>query len=78
MGIAEFTPKARASYVAAVTTERCPRCPTITGLPRSSGFSSNSTDAKKASMSRCRMRALASSLGCSVTCRPDPSCLLTR
>ena len=51
-GMAEWTPKARASYEQAATTPRPPGSPpTITGRPRSSGRSSCSTEAKKASMS---------------------------
>ena len=43
-GIADCTPKARASYDAALTTPRSPgRPPTMTGFPRSDGSSSTST-----------------------------------
>ena len=55
MGIAERTPKRRASYVALETTPRPSVPPTMTGLPRSDGSSSTSTAAKNASMSTCRM-----------------------
>ncbi len=78
IGIAEFTPYLRASYVAAVTTERSESCPTITGRPRRSGRSSSSTEAKKASMSTCSTVAVTSSTGASETSRLRPSCLLTR
>lgn len=44
-GIAERTPNARASYEQVVTTPRRPGCPTITGLPASSGRSRTSTAA---------------------------------
>jgi len=44
-GMAERTPKFRASYEAAQTTERFPRQATTTGLPRSRGSSRCSTDA---------------------------------
>ena len=44
IGIAECTPKRRASYVAESTTPRDPP-PTITGVPRSSGRLISSTDA---------------------------------
>src|SRR6516162_10450339 len=53
-GMAECTPKARASYVQEATTPRAPAPPTITGLPASEGSSSTSTDAKNASMSTWR------------------------
>jgi hypothetical protein len=36
-GIAERTPKTRASYEHAATTPRCEEPPTMTGRPRSSG-----------------------------------------
>src|SRR5688572_1103628 len=49
----------------------------MTGLPTSSGRSSSSTEAKKASMSTCMMWAAGSSTGSALTCRPVPSCLLT-
>src|SRR5665648_868837 len=56
MGMALWTPMARASYEHAETTPRPPRSPpTITGRPRSSGRRACSTEAKKASMSRCRI-----------------------
>src|SRR5450756_1128082 len=56
MGMALWTPKARASYEHAETTPRPPRSPpTITGRPRSSGRRACSTEAKKASISRCRI-----------------------
>ena len=45
VGIAEWTPKTRASYDAAQTTPRVEVPPTITGRPRSSGWSRCSTDA---------------------------------
>ena len=46
IGIAERTPKRRASYDAAETTPRpCGSAPTITGRPRNSGLSRCSTDA---------------------------------
>src|SRR3954452_21395721 len=50
-GIAERTPKRRASYEAAATTPRSRAPPTTTSLPRRSGLSRCSTDAKNASMS---------------------------
>jgi len=43
--MAECTPKRRASYDAAHTTERGPVQATTTGLPRRSGLSRCSTDA---------------------------------
>src|SRR5437868_12697000 len=52
-GIAECTPNFRAAYEAAETTPRSfGRPPTTTGLPRSEGSNSSSTETKKASMSR--------------------------
>jgi hypothetical protein len=45
IGMAECTPKGRASYDAALTTPRAALPPTKTGLPRSLGLSSCSTDA---------------------------------
>ena len=78
IGMAEFTPYLRASYVAAVTTERSESWPTITGSPTRSGRSSSSTDAKKASMSTCSTVAETSATGWSETSRLLPSCLLTR
>ena len=45
IGIAERTPKGRASYDAAQTTPRRDGPPTMTGLPRSDGSSRCSTDA---------------------------------
>ena len=45
-GIAERTPKVRASYDAAITTPRSPgEPPTMTGFPRYSGWSRCSTEA---------------------------------
>src|SRR5688572_23736300 len=55
MGIAECTPKTRASYEAVATTPRGPRPPTTTAFPRRLGLDACSTEAKKASMSRCRI-----------------------
>src|SRR5690348_6091063 len=55
MGIAEWTPKIRASYEAVATTPRGPSPPTTTALPRRLGLDACSTEAKKASMSRCRI-----------------------
>ena len=55
--MAERTPKTRASYEAVATTPRWPTPPTTTGLPRSDGLSRCSTEAKKASRSRCRTEA---------------------
>src|SRR5215212_8915215 len=46
-GMAERTPKRRASYEAAATTPRSRAPPTATGLPRRSGLSRCSTDAKE-------------------------------
>ena len=57
MGIADRTPKRRASYDAVDTTPRPPSPPTITGLPRNDGLSRCSTAAKKASRSRWRIDA---------------------
>src|SRR5580698_5583682 len=57
LGIALFTPYLRASYEALAMTPRSPAPPTATGLPRSDGSSSTSTDAKKASRSTCRIGA---------------------
>src|SRR6185503_5954619 len=52
IGMADRTPKTRASYDAAATTPRlCGSPPTTTGLPFKEGSSSCSTEAKKASMS---------------------------
>ena len=58
-GMAEWTPNRRASYDAALTTPRSsgPPPPTMTGRPRSSGWSRCSTAAKNASRSTCRMVA---------------------
>ena len=53
-GRAEWTPKRRASYEAAITTPRALASvpvATMTGLPRSSGRRRSSTETKKASMS---------------------------
>ncbi len=44
-GIAERTPKTRASYDAVATTPRAPIPPTTTGLPRNDGLSRCSTEA---------------------------------
>ncbi|GGV23990.1 hypothetical protein GCM10010293_21580 [Streptomyces griseoflavus] len=55
MGIAEWTPKTRASYEAVATTPRGPSPPTTTAFPRRLGLDACSTEAKKASMSRCRI-----------------------
>jgi hypothetical protein len=44
-GIADRTPNFRASYEHVATTPRRPGCPTITGRPRSAGFSRTSTEA---------------------------------
>ena len=44
-GIAERTPKTRASYEAVATTPRWPTPPTTTGRPRSDGLSRCSTEA---------------------------------
>ena len=55
-GMAEWMPNSRASQLAAETTpRRLGWPPTTTGLPRSSGRSSSSTETKKASISTCRM-----------------------
>jgi hypothetical protein len=43
-GMADPTPKRRASYEAVVTTARGPLPATTTGRPRSSGARRNSTD----------------------------------
>ena len=61
IGMADFTPKARASYEADRTTERSAGNPTITGFPLSSGRVRSSTDTKKASMSTCMMQLRRSS-----------------
>ena len=45
IGIAEWMPNVRASYVAASTMPRLPPPPTTMGRPRSSGWSSSSTEA---------------------------------
>src|SRR3954454_3886085 len=55
MGIAEWTPNTRASYDAVATTPRGPSPPTTTALPRRLGLDACSAEAKKASMSRCRI-----------------------
>ncbi len=55
MGMAECTPNGLTSYEAASTTPRRGSPPTMTGLPRRSGESRCSTDAKNASMSRWMM-----------------------
>ena len=55
MGIAECTPKTRASYEAVATTPRGPSPPTMTAFPRRLGLAACSAEAKKASMSRCRI-----------------------
>src|SRR4051794_38037859 len=52
-GMAEWMPKARASYEHDATTPRSPAPPTITGCPVSDGSWSTSTATKKASMSTC-------------------------
>src|ERR1700722_6254824 len=57
LGIALFTPYLRASYEALAMTPRSPAPPTATGLPRSEGSSSTSTEAKNASRSTCRIGA---------------------
>ena len=44
IGRAEWTPNLRAAYEAVVTTPRGPSCATTTGLPRSSGWRSISTE----------------------------------
>src|SRR5450432_1471869 len=55
-GMAECTPNLRASYDAAETTPRSPRCPpTTTALPFRDGSNSSSTETKKASMSTWKM-----------------------
>jgi hypothetical protein len=52
MGMAECTPKRRASYEQVDTTPRLLEAPpTMTGFPFSSGWSKSSTLAKKASRS---------------------------
>ena len=56
--IADRTPCTRASYDAVATTPRGPMPPTMTGLPRSDGLSRCSTEAKKASRSRCMIDAV--------------------
>ena len=68
MGMAECTPNGLTSYEAASTTPRRGSPPTITGLPRSSGESRCSTDAKNASMSRWMM-AVAGTQGNGSSCR---------
>src|SRR5688500_14667559 len=55
MGIAECTPNTRASYDAVATTPRGPSPPTMTAFPRRLGLDACSAEAKKASMSRCRI-----------------------
>src|SRR6185312_2199161 len=51
-GMAECTPNFRASYDAAATTPRSPRCPpTTTALPFNDGLNNSSTETKNASMS---------------------------
>ena len=44
-GIAERTPKGRASYEQVATTPRGPLCPMMSGFPESRGFSRDSTAA---------------------------------
>jgi hypothetical protein len=56
--IADRTPWTRASYDAVATTPRWPVPPTMTGRPRSEGLSRCSTEAKKASRSRCMIDAV--------------------
>src|SRR5579862_285719 len=66
-GIAEWMPYTRASYVHEATTPRVPLPPTMTGLPASPGSSRTSTEAKKESMSTCRMAATAGGRPCPAT-----------
>ena len=54
-GIADFTPNFLASYEHVETTPRSLTPPTITGLPLSCGLSNCSTEAKKASISTCKI-----------------------
>src|SRR3954454_6900688 len=74
--MAERTPYLRASYDAVLTTPRPPTPPTTTGFPRSEGLSRCSTEAKKASRSRCiteasrRMAATYPSAGTPCGSRP--------
>jgi len=72
MGMAECTPNGLTSYEAASTTPRRGSPPTITGLPRSSGESRCSTDAKNASMSRWMM-AVGGTQRNGSACRRDQS-----
>ncbi len=75
--MAERTPNARASYDAVETTPRfvgSPSPPTITGLPRSSGWRSTSTAAMNSSMSTWKTQRVIRSvwrLGREVMCVTD-------
>ena len=71
-GIAERTPKTRASYEAVATTPRWPTPPTTTGLPRSEGLSRCSTEAKKASRSRWSIEASRRTGSCSHLAQTAP------
>src|SRR4051794_1579824 len=76
-GSAEWTPKRRASYEAAITTPRSlgsVPVATTTGRPRRSGRRRSSTDTKNASMSTCAIqRSTPSILGRSPARSPSRS-----